>query len=161
MAGAGYDPEGMPAFLRLVLREQQLNPANVPPYFLSHPLTEERIAELEHRVHDLPRPKPRPEAAAELAAAQATLRTLTESRDVVLPAYEEPVARAPDDARARHLLGLVYLYGGQPDRAEPLLARAAAAGVPRARGDHGRALVRLGKEAEARAELQAHLQAYP
>ena len=112
MRDAGYDPAGMPSFLRLVLREQQLNPARVPPYFLSHPLTEDRIAELEHRVRDMGRPAPRPDAAVELAAAQATLRTITESRESVLPVYQEQLARTPDDPGAQDLLGLVYLYGG-------------------------------------------------
>jgi predicted Zn-dependent protease len=161
MRDAGFDPAGMPSFLRLVLREQQLNPARVPPYFLSHPLTEDRIAELEHRVRDMGRPARRSDAAVELAAAQTTLRTITESRESVLPVYQERLARSPDDPGAQHLLGLVYLHGGQPDKAEPLLARAVAAGVPRARGDHGRALARLGNATAARAELEAHLRAYP
>ena len=161
MHDAGFDPAGMPSFLRLVLREQQVNPARVPPYFLSHPLTEDRIAELEHRVQGMGRPRPRADAAAELAAAQATLRAVVESRDRVLPDYQERLARTPDDADAQHLLGLVYLYGGQPDRAEPLLARAAEGGAPRARGDHGRALVRLGNPASARSEFEAHLRSYP
>ncbi|MGH7893627.1 MAG: M48 family metalloprotease, partial [Candidatus Binatia bacterium] len=142
MRTAGFDPAGMPRFLRLVLREQQLNPTQVPPYFLSHPLTEDRVAELEHRVGDMGHPAPRAGAAAELAAAQATLRVLTGSRERVLPVYQERLARAPESPDAQHLLGLVYLYGGQPDRAEPLLARAASDGVPRAHGDHGRALAR-------------------
>ena len=69
--------------------------------------------------------------------------------------------RAPTDADAQHQLGLVLLYGGQPDRAEPLLAQAAAGGAPRARGDHARALVALGKVGDARTELEQHLRAYP
>ena len=60
---AGFDPAGMPAFLRRILREQRLNPANLPPYFLSHPLTEDRVAALEHRLASLPRPAPRSGAA--------------------------------------------------------------------------------------------------
>jgi tetratricopeptide (TPR) repeat protein len=89
------------------------------------------------------------------------LRALVESREKVLPAYEERLRRDPQSVDAQHQLGLVFLYGGQPERAEPLLARAAAGGAPRARGDHGRALARLGKLAEARAAFEAHLREYP
>ncbi len=53
MRTAGFDPAGMPEFLRRVQGVQQLNPAQVPPYFLSHPLTQDRVAELERaRAHD-------------------------------------------------------------------------------------------------------------
>ncbi|MBI3768259.1 MAG: M48 family metalloprotease [Deltaproteobacteria bacterium] len=161
MRDAGFDPLGMPRFLRMVLKAQQLNPSEVPPYFLSHPLTEDRITELEHLARAMPHPKPRVGGDAELAAAQATLRALVESREKVLPAYEERLRRDPQNADAQHQLGLVFLYGGQPERAEPLLARAAAGGAARARGDQGRALARLGKLAEARAAFEAHLREYP
>jgi predicted Zn-dependent protease len=161
MAAAGFDPAGMPRFLRTVLRTQQTNPAQVPPYFLSHPLTQERVGELEQRITSVKRPAPRPGAVAELAAAQATVRVLTEGRDTVVQRYEERVASKPDDAGAQHLLGVVYLYAGEPDRAAALLARAATAGVPRAHGDLGRALARLGKTAEARRELETQLRQDP
>lgn len=161
MRDAGFDPMGMPSFLRLVLKTQQLNPSEVPPYFLSHPLTEERIAEVEQLARAMPHPRPRPGAEAELAAAQATLRAVVEPRDTVRPVYEERLRRDPESADAQHQLGLVLLYEGEPDRAEPLLARAAAGHAPRARGDQGRALARLGKFVEARAAFEAHLREYP
>jgi predicted Zn-dependent protease len=161
MRAAGFDPGGMPSFLRIVLHAQQLNPTQMPPYFQSHPLTEDRVAELEHRVRDMGRPEPRPGGEAELASSQATVRALLEPRASVLPVYQERLERAPESAEAQHLLGLVYLYGGQPDRAEPLLGRAAAGHAARAGGDWGRALARLGKPAEARAAFEAHLREYP
>ena len=161
MRDAGFDPLGMPRFLRLVLKAQQLNPSEVPPYFLSHPLTENRITELEQLARAMPHPRPRADADAELAAAQATVRALVGPREKVMSAYEERLARDPKNAAAQHQLGLVLLETGQSDRAEPLLARAAAAGAPRARGDDARALARLGKLAEARAAFEAHLRDYP
>ena len=160
MRTAGFDPAGMPEFLRRVEAVQQLNPAQVPPYFLSHPLTQDRVAELDKRARAMTHPAPRADGEAELAAAQATLRVLVESRDVVLGDYQERLTRAPESADAQHQLGLVYVYGGQPDRAAALLERAAAGGAPRARGDLGRALARLGKP-EARAAFEAHLGTYP
>jgi len=160
MARAGFDPEGMPAFLRKVLSEQRLGPTDMPPYFLSHPLTEERVGQLEQRVAGMTRGGARAGAALDLAAAQATVRALTEGRATVLARYEPLAAARPDDPVAGYLLGLVYLYGDQPERALPLLAAARAA-VPRARADHGRALVRLGRPEAARDEFERHLRAEP
>ncbi len=163
MAPAGFDPAGMPTFLRRVLREQRLNPANVPPYFLSHPLTEDRVATLEQRLPSLPRPAARPGGDLRLAAAQATIRALTEPPDKVLPPFRSAVAAAPGDAAAAHRLGLVELYvdPARPADAEPLLARAVGAHMPGAEGDLGRALVRLGRGDEARRQFEAALKLDP
>ena len=161
MAPAGFDPTGMPAFLRRVLREQRLNPATLPPYFLSHPLTEDRVAALEQRVPSLSHPAARPDGAARLAATQVTIRALTEPAEKMLPDYVARAERAPDDALAQDLLGLAYLYAGRPADAEPRLARAAAAKLPGAEGDLGRALARLGRADDARRAFEAQLRATP
>jgi predicted Zn-dependent protease len=153
----------MPTFLRRVLREQRLNPANVPPYFLSHPLTEDRVAALEQRVASLPKPAARTSGDLRLAAAQAAIRALVDPADQVVASYRAAAARAPDDAAAAHRLGIVYLYVDppRPAEAEPLLARAAAAHLPGADADHGRALARLGRAADARTSFEAEQRAVP
>ncbi|MCC6767116.1 MAG: M48 family metalloprotease [Deltaproteobacteria bacterium] len=163
MAPAGFDPAGMPTFLRRVLREQRLNPARVPPYFLSHPLTEDRVAALEQRVGSLPRPAPRPDGELRLAAAQATIRALTDPAGDVLAAQRAAVAAAPNDPAAAHRLGLALLYvdPSRPDEAEPLLARAAAAKMPGALGDLGRAQARLGRADDAARSFEAALRLAP
>jgi predicted Zn-dependent protease len=163
LAPAGFEPAGMPAFLRRVHREQRLNPANVPPYFLSHPLTEDRVAALEQRLPSLPRPAERPGTALRLAAVQSIVRALTEPTERTAAAHRAALAAAPDDPGAAHRLGLVLLYAdpGRPADAEPLLARAAARGVPGAAGDHGRALVRLGRAEEARRRFEEQLRRTP
>ncbi len=163
MAPAGFDPAGMPIFLRRVLQQQRLNPANVPAYFLSHPLTEDRVAALEHRLPSLSRPAARPGGAHRLAAAQATVRALVDPVDEVVRTYRAAVVAAPDDAAAAHRLGLVYLYvdPARPTEAEPVLARAAAARLPGAAGDLGRVLVRLGRGDEAQKSFEAELRADP
>ncbi len=161
MAPAGFDPSGMPAFLRRVLREQRLNPATVPAYFLSHPLTEDRVAALEQRLPSLPRPAPRADGAVRLAAAQATVRALTEPTEKMVSEYRGRAARTPDDALAPYLLGLVWLYTGRPSDAEPFLAGAAGAKLAGALGEHGRALARLGRGDDARRSFEAQLAIAP
>lgn len=156
MAPAGFDPAGMPVFLRRVLREQRMNPATVPPYFLSHPLTADRVDALEQRLPTLPRAAPRPGGALRLAAAQATIRAAIDPADQVLATYRSALAAAPTDPAAAHRLGLVYLYvdPSRPADAVPLLERAAAARMPGAAGDLGRALARLGRPDDARRQLE-------
>jgi predicted Zn-dependent protease len=135
----------------------------VPAYFLSHPLTEDRVAALEQRLPSLPRPAARPNGELRLAAAQATVRALVDPTERVVATYRAAAERAPADAAAAHRLGLVYLYVDppRPSDAEPLLARAAAARLPGAAGDHGRALVRLGRGDDARQRFEAELRDAP
>ena len=53
MAAAGFDPRGTLAFLKTMDQERQLNPIDVPAYILSHPLTQERLANAELVVKSL------------------------------------------------------------------------------------------------------------
>jgi len=160
MQRAGFDPEGSPAFLRKLLRAHGSAPNGLPPYFMSHPLTEDRVAQLEQRVAGMQHPDPDPDAAVELAAVQAILRTLTGGRTPALEHYQKLVETDEAGAYADYLLGLVNLYGERPDLALPLLA-ATVPTVPRARADHARALARSGDASAARTELEAHLRVFP
>ncbi len=162
MRRAGFDPEGSPAFLRKLLRAYGSAPSGLPPYFMSHPLTEDRVAQLEQRVADMQHPAADPGAELELAAVQAILRTITGGRNSALEHYQKQVEADADGAEATggYLLGLVNLYGERPDLALPLLAAAVPA-VPRARADYGRALARSGDASAARAEIEGHLRVFP
>jgi predicted Zn-dependent protease len=160
MQRAGFDPEGMPAFLRQVLGQQRLGPDGVPPYFLSHPLTEDRVGQLEQRVATMTRPAASPDAALALATAQATIRVTTEGRATVIAHYRTEAEAHPESVVQGYLLGLVYLHAEQPERALPLLAAAREA-VPWARADHARALARTGAAAAARTEFVRYLERAP
>ncbi len=43
MSRAGYDPQGMPEIFRVLLQQRRSRPSSVGKFFSSHPLTEERI----------------------------------------------------------------------------------------------------------------------
>ena len=47
MTQAGYDPHALGTFFKELLVEQRVNPTGVPPYMLSHPITEERVAHVD------------------------------------------------------------------------------------------------------------------
>ncbi len=50
MARAGFAPEGMPGFFDRLLRASRHNDGKAPGYLRTHPLTTERIAEMQDRV---------------------------------------------------------------------------------------------------------------
>jgi predicted Zn-dependent protease len=61
MAAAGYDPKGTIAFLKTLDQERALNPIDVPAYIMSHPITQERVANAELVVKSLGATQPRPD----------------------------------------------------------------------------------------------------
>jgi beta-barrel assembly-enhancing protease len=50
MARAGFDPQGMPGFFDRLLKANRHNDGKAPGYLRTHPLTTERIAEMQDRV---------------------------------------------------------------------------------------------------------------
>ncbi|HEX9390187.1 MAG TPA: M48 family metalloprotease [Usitatibacteraceae bacterium] len=50
MQRAGFDPSGMPSFFERMLRANRHNDGKTPGYLRTHPLTTERIAEMQDRV---------------------------------------------------------------------------------------------------------------
>jgi predicted Zn-dependent protease len=55
MQRAGYDPRGMESFFERLLRANRLNEyKGAPAYLRTHPLTTERIADMEDRIQNMP-----------------------------------------------------------------------------------------------------------
>jgi predicted Zn-dependent protease len=48
---AGFEPHGMGSFMKRMLEEQRTQPLEILPYMLSHPLTDERITNLQDGRH--------------------------------------------------------------------------------------------------------------
>jgi beta-barrel assembly-enhancing protease len=51
---AGFDPYAMPTFFERMQRSTRLLTDNTPSWLLTHPVTSERIADIENRLHDVP-----------------------------------------------------------------------------------------------------------
>jgi predicted Zn-dependent protease len=122
---SGYDPHALGSFFKQLLIEQRINPAGVPPYMLSHPITEERVAHVESIIdaQKLRTPKGRPAAGSDFAEVQAVVRAATEPAEVVTADYRKRAEAKPDDAEAQFLLGRVYQTVGQPESARVALER--------------------------------------
>ena len=54
MYEAGYDPQGMVQMFRGLLEQRRRQPSSVEQFFATHPLTEERIANVQKEITALP-----------------------------------------------------------------------------------------------------------
>jgi beta-barrel assembly-enhancing protease len=162
---AGYDPHALGSFFKELLAEQRLNPAGVPPYMLSHPLTETRVANVETTItsQKLDAPAGRPAASPELSEAQAVSRAIADPADVVLPRYKAMVAEQRDDAERQFLLGRVYQTIGQLAAARDALERCRELGGLGGRVERplGAVYAALKQPARARELLEQHLRRQP
>jgi len=127
MRAAGFDPHGMTSFMKRLWEEQRTMPLDqMPPYMMSHPLTDERITNLEAATRNIPQQPGWQKPSFGLQRAQAIVLAL--SRDpAVLDRYAK--AAAGGNPRAVALHGVVMLYQGDAAGALAKLESAKAAGL--------------------------------
>ena len=159
---AGYDPAAMMSLLHQLSQDQSLNPTKIPPYFLSHPLSVERLTNLEavlgrHEWDDDHVP-PSPQ----LRKMQAIARAYSQTREQCVPEYERRLAAATKEQRpeALELLGILMSHGEEYNSAEKYLREAEAAGRNVDR-ELGRTAFRRNNFAEARTRLNRVLARTP
>jgi len=162
---AGYDPHALGSFFKTLLAEQRVNPAGVPAYMLTHPLTEERVAHVETTIsaEHLRTPKGRPAASPDMAEVQAVARAVAEPGEVVVSRYRREAEERPDDAERQFLLGRVYQTLGQLDAARTALERCRDLGGLGGRVDRplGAIYNALKQPDRAREALGRHLARHP
>ena len=165
MTQAGFDPHGMPEFFKEILLEQRLNPAGVPPYMLSHPVTEERVTNALTTIESqhLGRPTAKRAPSIELAEVQAVTKAVAGPSAIVIDEYRQAAEAHPKDGERWFLLGRVYQVVGQLDSARKALeqARTLAAGANYVDGPLGVIYSGLHMNAEARSALERSLQRRP
>ena len=162
---AGYDPHSLGSFFKELLSEQRLNPAGVPAYMLTHPLTEDRVSHVETSIaaQKLRTPKGRPTCGPELGEVQAVTRAIADPPEVVTARYKRIVDERPDDAEPHLMLGRVYQTIGQLEAARTELERCAALGGLGGRVDRplGAVYAALKDPTKAREALGRHLARHP
>jgi beta-barrel assembly-enhancing protease len=126
MTQAGYDPHALTSFFKELLVEQRVNPTGVPPYMLSHPITEERVAHADSIIksRNLQTPAGRPATTSQFLEAKAVAAALDGPPEVVTALYRKQAEEKPDDAQRQFLLGRVYQVVGKPGDARVALERA-------------------------------------
>ncbi len=128
---SGYDPHALGSFFKQLLVEQQLNPAGVPAYMLSHPVTQDRVAHVDSVINaqKIPTPKGRPAASDDLSEVRAVSDAINEPTLVVIERYERLAKEQPKSAERQFLLGRVYQTVGKMDSARAALEQARGLGM--------------------------------
>jgi predicted Zn-dependent protease len=163
MNTAGYDAAAMPEFFKKILAEQRLNPSGVPPYLLTHPVTQDRVAKAESALSRLERGKTAPpHSQRDLEEARTVVWAATGAPDVVVAEYEHRAEEKAKDGFVRYQLGIVYAAAGRLDAARSAFENARALGGAGERLPVRLAAVylRLGEGAQAKKELEAYLETH-
>jgi predicted Zn-dependent protease len=115
LESAGFDVRGMAAFFERMQRAIRLYENNAPAYLRTHPLTSERIADMENRVMNM-RYRQVPDSP-DFGYVQARLRVQAMPAVDALRTFAGQVENNPGDAALRYGLVLVQLRLGRLDDA--------------------------------------------
>lgn len=128
LENAGFDVRGMPGFFERLQRATRMYENNAPAYLRTHPLTTERIADMENRaasmryrqVVDSP----------DFGYARAKLRANAGQAADAVRDMENLVAQAPDDPAAGYGLARALFRAGRLDEAASRLEAVRAKAPP-------------------------------
>lgn len=113
MAAAGYDPRGSVAFLKLLDQERALNPIDIPAYLMTHPVSQERVANAELVLRSLGKTELRTELPDQLKKVQILIRMQRQEENSVLDEYQRLVRQTPQNGEFLHLLAFTQHRKGQ------------------------------------------------
>jgi predicted Zn-dependent protease len=163
MASAGYDPKGSLGFLKTLDQERALNPIDLPAYMMTHPITQERVANVELVIRSLPRNDSKADEADHLKRVQTIIRMERHDGDKLIDDYEKRLRQNPDNAEwlhllafAQHLKGLLPLARHNYEKTRQLDPK--RPGLDR---DLGRLYTQLSEFGLARAAFERALSAEP
>jgi predicted Zn-dependent protease len=118
MASAGFDPKGSLGFLKTLDQERALNPTDVPAYMMTHPVTQDRMANVELVIRSLGKTETRTEPPDLLKKMQIIIRAERREGAAVIAEYEKLVGQNPESAESLHLLGFAHQLAGQGTQAK-------------------------------------------
>ena len=118
MSAAGYDPQGALAFLKILDQERALNPINIPAYMMTHPVTQERVANMELVIRSLGKVETKVEELDPIKKIQTIIRFERHSGDAVVEEYQKLLSREPENAQVLHLLAFAQHLGGKLPEAQ-------------------------------------------
>jgi len=163
MAAAGYDPKGSVAFLKLLDQERNLSPIDIPPYLMTHPVTQERVANAELVLKSLGKTELRIELPDPLKKVKILIRLQRHEGDAVLEEYRKLAQQNPQNAETLHLFAFAQHMKGQLSEARDNYEKARKlnsdnAGLQR---DLGRLYTQTGDFVAARAAFDRALALEP
>jgi len=159
---ADYDPRGMLDFFKKLEDQSRLQPTIVPPYLQTHPLSTERLNQIEAVLRTQQWSQhPREPASFDLVVVQARSRARAGPAHDVLEQYRRSLDQDPKDGLRNYLFGMVALETGSLNDASAALGTARAAGIESADRELGRLALRRRDVPEAIAHLRAHVARAP
>lgn len=164
LARAGYEPEGLPAFLARLQDWSQLQGASAAPYLSTHPLTGERVADAQGRVEQLRgAANIEPVSEAAFQRIRAKTRALTRDPAEAVAHFRDRVAEDSQDAAGRYGLGVALARAGHTERATEVL-RELVSDHPEEvayRGELGNLLLQNDRPGKAAENFRAGLERHP
>ena len=115
--GAGFDLHAMPIFFERLQRSSRVYESGAPSYLMTHPLTFERIADIQNRIQDIPyRPVP---DSMEFGLVRARVAALDGNAAVTAANFQSMLAdkKFSSEATARYGLAVALQRAGEHSRA--------------------------------------------
>ena len=163
LSNAGFDVRAMPAFFERLQKSTRFVEGNAPSYLRTHPLTYERIADMENRAQRLPyRQVP---VSQEFQFLRARLRAQEDAPKDAITYFETSLQEKKylSEASQQFGLAIALLRAKNYDRAEQEFAQLKKIAQPSPLVELVAGQIKLaqGKIAEATAIYQAALKSYP
>lgn len=121
LAGANFSPLGMASFFERLQTQGRLSESRAPAYLRTHPLTYERIADIQGRVGDAPRPAV-PDSG-EFKLARAKVRSAQGDAVEAMKRHRAEASERPDDVEALYALTASALRAGDKAVTEETLGK--------------------------------------
>ncbi|MGA7948928.1 MAG: M48 family metalloprotease [Thiobacillaceae bacterium] len=118
MQNAGFDPHAMASFFERLQRANRLYESNAPAYLLTHPLTYERIADIESRLANLPYKQYQDSSDFQLIRARIKAMDGTPQDAIAQFRGQLRERKYSSEAAAQYGLALAYLRASRFDAAE-------------------------------------------
>ncbi len=160
---AGFDPRGAASFFERLQKFNRLYENNAPDYLRTHPITSERIADLQNRLENKPyRQVP---DSLEFQLVRAKLRADEGTPQQAIAHFEEALREKKynSEAASRYGLTAALLRAKDTARAEQELAQLRKAAAPNAIIENLGALIKTAADPQgaALAQYQAALKSFP
>ena len=162
MAQAGYDPKGALGFMKTLDQQRAISQSDIPPYLMTHPMTQERVANMEQLTRTNVE-RPRSDGPDPLKKIQVMLRLERHDEAAVISEYERIASPNSDNAEARHFVALAQQAQGKlaESRANYEKARALDARRPGIDRDLGKLYGQMGEFQLAHEAFNRALSAQP
>lgn len=163
MVEAGYDPQGILDFLKIINQERAFSPGEIPTYLRTHPLTQDRMTHVGLVIRSLNADRSRTKHADPIKRIQTILRLEKYQADEVVSEQERLLSQNPENGESLHLIGIVRHYQRRWEEAEENYERARELSPesPGINRDLGRLYMQIGKFRLAHEALERSLSADP